>query len=310
MTLVVGVTGPESIWMLADRRLSIGEKPAKDDAYKMMFLDTADGVAILGYAGLGATARGTQPSDWMKAVLRGRNFPLEQSLGVLANAMQSQFPRHLIKVSKHYPAAHNIIVPAFIGAEQRLYSIDLVFASDRKSYKFRYTRHVSKYSPKAAPRTPRLGIGGTGALYLPNNKRWIRKLLQLVRANDQRKISPHLVADQLARLNAEVHLAAAAKGDESVGHRCIVAWRFSEEGVHGGGGGHQFYSGTERDSSSGFMPSISRGQDVSAFVSVLMPSMMKQLKATRAGDPTPELDVDELKAALARLPTKPDEELS
>jgi hypothetical protein len=32
---------------------------------KFMNLETIDGVGLLAYAGLGATARGTQPSDWM-----------------------------------------------------------------------------------------------------------------------------------------------------------------------------------------------------------------------------------------------------
>lgn len=63
MTLIVTVNGRESIWMLADRRLSYRWRPPKEDGRKMLFLETTDGVAILGYAGLGATARGTEPAD-------------------------------------------------------------------------------------------------------------------------------------------------------------------------------------------------------------------------------------------------------
>ena len=33
--------------------------------------DTTDGVALLKYAGLGATAEGTKPGDWMAPVLHG-----------------------------------------------------------------------------------------------------------------------------------------------------------------------------------------------------------------------------------------------
>jgi hypothetical protein len=95
MTLILTVNGHETIWMLADRRLSRKGRPSKDDARKMMFLVTDDGEAILGYAGLSATARGTEPADWMSAVLRGRRLPLEQSLGILANALKAQFPRHM-----------------------------------------------------------------------------------------------------------------------------------------------------------------------------------------------------------------------
>ena len=39
-----------------------------------------------GTAGLGETAQGTEPADWMSAVLRGRRLSLEQSLGVIADA--------------------------------------------------------------------------------------------------------------------------------------------------------------------------------------------------------------------------------
>ena len=114
-----------------------------------MFLETTDGVAILGYAGLGATALGTEPADWMSAVLRGRNFTLEQSLGTLADAMKNQLPRHMVLMPG--APAHNVFVPAFVGEDARLYTIDLVFASDRKSYQFRYTRHVVRREWRLLP---------------------------------------------------------------------------------------------------------------------------------------------------------------
>lgn len=95
MTLVLTVNGRETIWLLADRRLTYKGRPAKEDGRKVMFLETTDGVAILGYAGLGATALGTEPADWISAVLRSRNLPLEQSLGKLAEAIKKQLPRHL-----------------------------------------------------------------------------------------------------------------------------------------------------------------------------------------------------------------------
>ncbi len=52
MTLIVAATGTESIWLLADRRISYEHHPPKDDARKIMFLETDDGKAILGYCGL------------------------------------------------------------------------------------------------------------------------------------------------------------------------------------------------------------------------------------------------------------------
>src|SRR5215831_18553879 len=91
------------------------------------FLETTDATAILGYAGLGATALGTEPADWMSAVLRGRNLPLEHSLAVLAEALKKQLPRHMLRIAGSGPVAHNVFVPAFVGKEVRLYTIDLVF---------------------------------------------------------------------------------------------------------------------------------------------------------------------------------------
>jgi hypothetical protein len=257
VTLVVTVIGPETIWLLADRRLSFKGHPPRDDACKVMLLETNDGVAILGYAGLGATALGTQPADWMSAVLRGRNLPLEQSLAALAEAMKEQLPRHMVRMPG--VPAHHLIVPAFLGKEARLYTIDLVFAPDRQSCRFRYARRVVDKPELAAPRTPRLGIGGTGALYLVREKKWMRSLLRIVRAGDRGYMSSLAVADYLASMNYEVHLGTS---DKSVGPRCVVAWRHRKGGIHNGGGGHQFYTGTAREPNVPCLPAIVNGLDM------------------------------------------------
>jgi len=51
--------------------------------------------------------------------------------------------------------------------------------------------------------------------------------------------------------------------------------------------------------------------DMQAFISVIMPHMIRQstLGATLAGEPAKDLDVDELNTELGRLPDKPDENL-
>jgi len=307
VTLVVTVIGSESIWLLADRRLSFKDRPPKDDARKVMFLETTDGVAILGYAGLGATGLGTEPADWMSAVLRGRNLPLEQSIGALAEAMKKQFPRHMVRMPGDAGPAHSVMVPAFLGKEPRLYEIGLVFAPDRKRYAFRCTRHVVDKPGLAAPKTPRIGIAGSGALYLQNqDKKWMRSLLRVVRANDRGHVSPVAVSDHFASLNSEVHLGIR---DKSVGPGCIVAWRYRKGGVYNGGGGHQFYTGTIRDSSVPCLPTIAGGMDIQALLSVEMPRFNKRLAAMLAGEQPVEENKDAINAELARLPDKPDENL-
>ncbi len=309
MTLVVTVNGPELIWLLSDRRLCRGGQPSKEDARKVMFLDTTDGAAILGYAGLGETTpRGTEPSDWMGAALRCRNLPLEQSLGVLALAMEKQFPPHMGGLP-----THDVLVTAFLSGEPRLYRIGLAVAPDRKSYAVRCTRVVNR-PPPATSRTPRIGMAGSGGIYLAQRKEQlkenVRSLLNMVRANDRGKVSPHAVADLLANLNSKVHDGIR---DKSVGSHCIVAWRHKK-----GGGGHQLYTGTTtgtttvttRDASSPCLPTIAREFDVKALMN--LPHITKtfeMLKARRAGQPANELSKDEINAELARLPNKPDENL-
>ena len=272
----------------------------------MMMLETKDGVAILGYAGLGTTAGGTEPADWMSAVLRGRNLPLEQCLGELSSALQRQFPKHLAALPAQFGAAHSIMVPAFLNDEPRLYSIDLAFAPDRRSYSFRYTRHVVGPVPSDPPRTPRLGLAGSGAAYLLRDKRWIRELLKLVRACDRQRIAPQVVADFLALINNEVSQGTL---DNSVGPRSIAVWRHRKGSAHKGGGAHQFYNGVAREGDSGALPTICGGMDIQALIQATMPFMMAQMSSLKDGGEATEIDRDAINGALATLPDKPDETL-
>lgn len=302
MTLVVAVTGPESIWLLADRRLSREGHPPQDDGRKVMFLHTTDGVGILGYAGLGATALGTETADWMNAVLRCRSLPLDQSLQVLAAAIQRQIPPHLAPITGNGGIEHHVLITAFRGNEFRLYSIHPVIRPDRKAYRFQHTHYIME--PRAGVRVPaRLGICGDGARQLARNQTWKRPLLHIVRAYDRGAVSERAVADHLARLNYEVHLA---NPDGLVGPRCIVGWRSRRGGVHNGGGGQQSYTATDRDADTPSLPTLDAGTDITALVGVVM---TRVLEARRAGRPFQDFPADEVNADLATLPDKPDEDL-
>ena len=184
MTLIITANTPESIWMLADTRLSIPGRRARDDGVKVMCLETTDGVALLGYAGLGATAAGTQPAHWMSAVLRGRNMPMEQSLSDLADALRRQLPRHLHSFPKSVTASHSVLAQCLIQGKPKLYSIDLGLSMDRRTTAFRYTRHVVGDAGEQLARSPRLRVAGSGAPVLRSDRRWMRELLRLLRAYD------------------------------------------------------------------------------------------------------------------------------
>lgn len=282
--------------MLADRRLSIPRHHPKDNARKVMILETADGKALLGYAGLGRTAGGTEPSDWISAVLRTRNVPLVKCLDILAKAFQQEFPKQMAKMPGP-DRAHVILVSAFIAGEPRLYSISLELAPDGKTSQFKYVHHVN--SAPRAPRPPRLAIAGSGKRFLVKEKRWMRDLLRIVRANDRGLVSHHTVADQLAALNSKVHRGTA---DKSVGPRCIVAWQGKNSG-----GGHRFYTDAKPDDDTPALPTIALGMDIEAIAGM----MMRRIKENMAsGRPMLDMNVDELNNEAARLPTGPDEKLS
>lgn len=307
MSLILTINGPNTIWMLADRRLSSKGRTVKDDARKVMFLETRDGVAIIGYAGLGATAAGTEPSDWMSAVLRGRNYTISQSLWSLAQAAKAQLPRHLSFFARVYPRpSHHILATTFIDGEVGFFTIDLILTKNRQKFDFRYTRHVTERPSQAKNGTPRFGIGGSGALYLVKDRTWMRPLLHLVDAYETARISPRPVCDHLAALNFTVH---SNLSDQTVGPRCVVAWRNRKGGVHKGGGGHQFYDGVALDPTSSSIPTIGNGMDISALIQIMMPHFMKSMDSAFSGGPAIELDKDEINADLARLPDKPDETL-
>jgi hypothetical protein len=311
VTLVLAATSTDSIWLAADRRLSGEGRAPKDDGRKIMLLETDDGKAILGYAGLGATALGTEPADWMSTVLRGRRLPLELSLSVLAEAIKKRLPPHLVRFPRNKVAAHSVIVPALVKNEPRFYSIDLAFSPDRKNYGFRYTKWQTppslrgKLLPEKA-RTPRFAIAGSGAIYLMRRTKWVRDLLRILKAYDREKVSANAVADHFAALNHEV---CRNLGSGTVGPRCIVAWRNGESGPRRGGGGQSYYTGTTRDANSPSLPTIANGMDIRAVCGVVMPLFMRNFEAMRAGQPSSELDKDQLNAELARLPHKPDETL-
>jgi len=97
MTLILALTGSRSTWLMADTRLSIGGRAPNDNGMKIVDVETPDGRALMGYAGLGATPQpsGTEPSDWIARVLRGRKRNMHESLEAVGAAMLARLPKLL-----------------------------------------------------------------------------------------------------------------------------------------------------------------------------------------------------------------------
>jgi hypothetical protein len=224
----------------------------------------------------------------------------------LAEALKRELPPHLAGLPHRAGFSHNVLISGFVNDEPRLYSIDLaVSPADRKRMAFRDTRWIVS-TEGAPPRTPTIGLAGSGALILDKEKLWRRHVRRLVKYYDRQRITAQTVADALAAINHRVSLSLT---DGTVGPKCIVAWRNRKAGVHKSGGGHQNYTGAARDEYSPSLPSIGNGRDTHALVEVLWTHALKLLEARRTGNAGPELDTAALNAAVARIPDTPDEKL-
>lgn len=317
MTLVLTAHGRHTLWVLVDRRLSYGSRrPPIDDAIKVLDLSTLDGVGVLAYAGLGATAVGSQPSEWMSNTLRGHGgLTFEQALSVVADAAVRELPRHLVKTPG---GGHSIVVPAFIDAVgPRLYSIEVVMNPDPKSreLRWRYTSHQRTDLPGSP--AVRMSLAGTGGAYLNGQGDWQRHIRRLVKASDAGKVSDDVVADEFAKLNHRAHLQVA---DGTVGPRCIVIWRRRHKAPeYLPASAQRFYTGTLLDSSGVGIPAIGNGMDVRQLAEATLAHWQDRLekKIEKHGSVRDayehmemgDADGEELNRLLSQLPWGPDDKL-
>jgi hypothetical protein len=301
VTFVFGIRSRDAVWLVADRRFSFGKgKPPKDDsAVKMMSLQTNDGIGLIGYAGIGATHRGTQISDWMVSVLQGRGgLTFDDSLAALVDAANRELPVWLVRAKA---TAHWTVIPAFVNGEGRLYvlgtSIDP--ATRRPCYVF--TRPVRGDVPGKILNQRSLHAGYDYGVIKDKDNSWWRTLYEMLDAQDRWKITPLVVADYLAALNYEVH---QRRPDGFVGPNCVVAFRY-RHGVHRWSG-QQSYTGLERDSTQPIIPMISGAIDWNR----VGPAMETVFESNRRGDGLTEeymLAWNEMHTALG---LRPDERLN
>ena len=304
MTLILGVPGDRSLWILADRRLSYADgQPPKDDARKLMTLEATDGQAVLGYAGLGSTALGTEPADWMASTLRGHNLPLEQMLAVLADAAQRQLPQHLDLLRRDRSSAHVIVAAALVGGHSRLYTIDLVpNASQRGAYWFRFTHHMFQAGPPDAHRPPRIFLAGSGARALDRDKTWQRPLMELVRRYERGELPAARVADYLASLN---HRSRRGTADQTVGPNCVVLWR--PDASLQMNGSHQCFEGVHPVAAAISIPAIGNGLPLHDIAEAIVDLMRER---TEAGIDREKLfDHDAMNERLRSVSDEPDDRL-
>jgi hypothetical protein len=262
MTLVLGVLGRKHIWLLTDRRLSAKGRVPRDDGCKLALIEMSDGVAIVGYAGLGATRAGIEPSAWINAAFRNKNGTVLQFITALASASAAEFPRHLAQFPSDYPRRQLIAAVCLVAGKPIMYTIGI----GKKVGDAQFSAKIAKPMLPSG-RAARIVAAGLGADILSADRRWIRPLLRLVTAVDRGRINPRQVSTQLAQINVMV-----SEQTTTVGPRSIVAFRISPSG-----GGHHGYTGNQRDDSSPQVPQLFRGFDIGAFAQALMTNIGSDL---------------------------------
>lgn len=282
MTMVIGLNSKETIWLLTDRRLTGNGVVARDDAVKAMVLETRQNdIALLGYAGLGATLNHNEPSEWMSSVLCGRNLTLTEYLNVLAQATKKQLPKHLKNFNWIVPQ-HNLVIPSLVENRAKLYTIDIALTQNKQSVDFRFSDYNNGQNKSKNPVPPRVCLAGSGALYLNSNRKWLRPLLSLANKSDEGKIHPKVVANRMAELNYEVYKNLP---DKSVGPKSIVIWRNRRKGRYKGGGAHEFYNGsTAEHSNLPIIPMIDAGMDMRAISEIMLSHTFELFKENKGFD--------------------------
>ena len=281
MTLVLSGQTRGSLWVVADRRLSWRGRPPTDDAVKIACVETTDGIAIISYAGLGATALGSQPSDWIVRTLRGRRHSLEGALSALATAMQREFLPHLRQFGEMHDRQHIFVAPAFVGGEHRIYTFDM--AETPTGVFFRHGHHIRGGALKPMRITVPILVTGTGLPALERDRTWEKALFCLVKAYNRGRLSARVVSTYLAGLCDYAHQHTK---DGTVGPSCIVVWRNSKTGRYKGGGDHACYEVGKEVGGVG-LPTVARGMDVSAIsklmLEMFLPIMTEDLRSTVRG---------------------------
>lgn len=303
MTFVLARTGEKSIWLMADTRLTASSGASfHDDGVKLLALDVPEGPCLIGYAGLGSTSAGTQPSEWMARVLTGVNLTLEQSIDTIARAMTEQFPQHSGATPNRAIVNHQVVAVAFSEKRARRFIIRLVPNQIGDGSAFRWTEILSSedqpFLATGSFRAIPLEVGSEFSFLRGWAEEELKRIEGLVKEAEEGRLPYHEVAKEFARLNYRIH-----SEDDTVGPKCTVIYRYRD-----GGGSHVAFDGME-PGGSGAMESMSHGMNMGKICEILLEHMSPIMsEMMRTGDNAPIFPEAEVNRKLAKLPSTPDEE--
>jgi len=286
--------------MVADRRLSLHGQIRGDNAVKLMKYQSADGWALIGYAGVGRSIGGMEPSQWMSNVLNGRLIPMEAALGLLAHAAREKILPH----ARVLGVAHTFVAACLVDGEPRLYTIELVPDPCTQVYSVGFTRYATHHQTLYGQRGAFFAVAGCGATHFKQSD--LSAARSTFRAYDRGAITAQYASRALARLNLVVYERARSTGDVRVGKKCVVAFTLAD-----GGGEYGYYDGIDPDAdpTNPYLPTIMRQYDAAALARETLIAMQPAIDAFRRGEDigSREPDEDALRRAAARVRSTPDD---
>jgi hypothetical protein len=292
MTFALVALGQKSIWAVADRMLTF-EGNTRRDAIKLAEFQADDGVAVIAYAGLGETAGGTQPSQWITNVLRGyKPITVEQGLALLAKATFENLAPRLNDLPQHAGKSHVFLIAAHIDKKPHLFTIEVEVDGAGVITHARHTRWVNA---RGVPH--RIAVAGSGAACAMRERRLLRHVLTAIQAAEKGKARHHEVSELFAMVNRRV-----AANVSSVSTECIVLWRIIDEG----GGAHRWFP--EPDGELEFIPTVGGGMPVHEIVSAILPTMQQHLENVSRGQEG-EIDPQLMQWLIDHIKDTPDNTL-
>lgn len=292
MTFLLAATTPLSNWLVADTRLAYVDrsKAHNELGVKVARISAADGEALVGYAGLGETVDGVQPSAWLARALRGatRGATVEQSLTVLHQASIE----HLVpQIGRVFPISpfHGFVTSARVNGKPQLYATVHHASTAKGPYVHEARRLVHEIQGRFGQAGLEIALAGSGHKHLLRSSApWKRLLAKVLRACDEGSIGLPTAMAHLAGINAWV-----AQNSPSVGRGCIVLCSTPR----GGHGAH--FIGDQMQPTCPCVPYMLNGTDMMPLIDIFQASLPSGL-----GPAT--VDREALEAEMARLPTEPD----
>lgn len=258
MTLIATFVDENGIWICADRKLSQkdGEVEVQLDATKIVILEALDGFGVMGYCGLGATAKGNEVSEWMGRVLFKHSVGIEEALEILARAIKIHVPKHLATTAPGRATQHQVVLAGFVNDEPCSYELGLFLDSAGKIKDFKRERKMR--ADTNVPRPEMFDLIGSGSGVADKFDDWRPIVKSLAKRVGAGEVPAERVADVLAEINFRTSRSVG-----SVGEDAIVVWRDKQRG-----GGHQYYCKDARvpPNKSFGIPTIGRGMDISALM--------------------------------------------